>query len=129
MQKTDKKKISNCKRFSKLRKSNSLPTIHESSGSISDKSSYYSRLLVSQSLWQALTPNAKRKVKSSLVSKKLRRGLKSSFREELDINSGNKMLMPPLKESPLQHEIQHFSDHNVSCVRPDKKVNKIQIIL
>ena len=82
-----------------LKKSNSQPTTHESSGSISGD---HSRLLVSQSLWQVLTPNAKRKAKCSLVSKKLPKGLKSSFKEELGIKLGNKMLMPPLKESPLQ---------------------------
>ena len=88
-----------------LKKSNSQPAIHESSRSIFDESSNHNRLLVSQSLWQALTPNAKRKAKCSLVSKKLPKILRSNFRNELGINLGNKMLMPPLKESPLQCEI------------------------
>ena len=84
------------------------PDIHESSGSISDDSSDHSRLLVSQSLWQALTTNAKRKAKSILVSKELPRALKLSFRVELGINLGNKMLMPPLKKSPFQRVIELF---------------------
>ena len=98
------------------------PDIHESSGSISDDSSDHSRLLVSQSLWQALTTNAKRKAKSILVSKKLPRALKLSFRAELGINLGNKMLMPPLKKSPFQRLIELFFDcYDVSHECPDKK--------
>ena len=43
----------------------------------------------------------------------------------MGINLGNKMLMPPLKESPLQQEIELFFDcDNVSHVCPDKKVIK-----
>ena len=59
-----------------LKKSNSRPAIYESSESISHESSDQSRFLVSKSLWQALTPSAKRKAKSSLASKKLSRLLK-----------------------------------------------------
>ena len=41
------------------------------------------------------------------------------------------MLKPPLKESPLQRDIELFFDQDdVSCVCPDKKKEtKIQIIL
>ena len=48
--------------------------------------------------------------------------MKSSFREELAINLRNEMLMPPLQESPLQHEIERLFDcDDVSRVCPDKK--------
>ena len=85
MQKTENKKRSNYRRFAKpdWATKKVQPALHESSGSISHEPSDHSRLLVSHSPWQVLTPNAKRKAKSNLVSKKLWRGLKSSFREVL----------------------------------------------
>ena len=50
----------------------------------------------------------KEKDQVQFCQQKIKRGLKSSFREELSINLGNKMLMPPLKQSSLQREIELF---------------------